>query len=445
MTKKKKKLLLIIAGAVVVVVLVVANLTMNGSQATSAQVKAVMYKNVTETVSASGRIQPQTKVDITSEINGEIVGLYVREGDRVGVGQLLVVLDTVQLRTAVDQARYAVEEIGARVVGAESNLEQATEEFERQSRLFDRDLTSDTQYKNAKYAFQNARAAHDAMKAQAKQLESNYERQLNYLQKAKIVAPMAGVITFLECEVGEIAAAQTGYSQGRTLMTISNLSVFEVEVEVDETEINKIELGQESDIEVDAFPDTSFAGEVVEIGNTAIASGLGSQDQSTNFRVKVAFTDPRVKLRPGMSATVDITSATRDDVLVIPYSAVVMRTLDLDSLERTRAEELAAESGSTGVAEVHAAEAGDSLQFEESSSDEDERKDLKGVFVIRDGKARFVQIESGIADQKDIEVTSGLTEQDTVITGPYRVLRSVKDGDAIDAEIRDEKDENGKA
>ena len=152
-----------------------------------------------------------------------------------------------------------------------------------------------------------------------------------------------------------------------------------------------------------------------------------------------------MKLRPGMSATVDITSATRDDVLVIPYSAVVMRTLDLDSLERTRAEELAAESGSTGVAEVHAAEAGDSLQFEESSSDEDERKDLKGVFVIRDGKARFVQIESGIADQKDIEVTSGLTEQDTVITGPYRVLRSVKDGDAIDAEIRDEKDENGKA
>jgi len=148
MKKKKKKLLLIIAGAVVVVVLVVANLSMNGNQATSAQAKAVMCKDVTETVSASGRIQPQTKVDITSEINGEIVGLYVSEGDRVEVGQLLVVLDTVQLRTAVDQARYAVEEIGARVKGAESNLEQATEEFERQSRLFDRDLTSDTQYKN---------------------------------------------------------------------------------------------------------------------------------------------------------------------------------------------------------------------------------------------------------------------------------------------------------
>jgi len=146
-----------------------------------------------------------------------------------------------------------------------------------------------------------------------------------------------------------------------------------------------------------------------------------------------------------MSATVDVTSATRDDVLVIPYSAVVMRALNLDSLERARAEELAAETGSTGVTEVHAAEAVDSLQIEESSSDEDERKDLKGVFVVRDGKARFIPVETGIADQKDIEITSGLTEQDTVITGPYRVLRNVKDGDAIDAEIRDEKDENGKA
>ena len=331
------------------------------------------------------------------------------------------------------------------IKGVREEARRATEEFERQSRLFDRDLTSDTQYKNAKYAFQTARASHDATKAQARQLKSAYEKQLDYLQKAKIVAPMDGVITFLDCEVGEIAAAQTGYTQGKTLMTISNLSVFEVEVEVDETEINKIELGQASDIEVDAFPDTSFAGEVVEIGNTAIASGLGSQDQSTNFRVKVAFTDPRVKLRPGMSATVDVTSATRDDVLVIPYSAVVMRALNLDSLERARAEELAAETGSTGVTEVHAAEAVDSLQIEESSSDEDERKDLKGVFVVRDGKARFIPVETGIADQKDIEITSGLTEQDTVITGPYRVLRNVKDGDAIDAEIRDEKDENGKA
>ncbi|MEA3296300.1 MAG: efflux RND transporter periplasmic adaptor subunit, partial [candidate division Zixibacteria bacterium] len=254
--KKKKKLLLIIGGVVVVIALIVANLMMNTDNSISAQAAEVDRRDITETVSASGRIQPQTKVNITSEINGEIVRLMVREGDNVKVGDLLAVLDTVQLQTDVDQARYAVAEIDARLEGARSNLEQTREEYDRQSSLFERDLTSETQYKNAKYTYQSSKSSYEAMKAQTKQLQTRYEKQLDYLEKTKIIAPMDGVITFLDCEVGEIAAAQTGFSQGRTLMIISNLEVFEVEVEVDETEINKIELSQHVEIEVDAFPDT---------------------------------------------------------------------------------------------------------------------------------------------------------------------------------------------
>ena len=446
MQKKKKKLLLIIGGAVVVIALVVANLTMDTSNSVSAQSDEVTRRDLTETVSASGRIQPKTKVNITSEINGEIVDLLVREGDRVNTGDLLVVLDTIQLRTDVDQARYAVEEIDARLEGGRSNLEQAQEEHNRQSSLFDRNLTSETQYNNAKYSYLGAKSTYEAMMAQAKQLQTRYEKQRDYLDKAKIIAPMDGVITFLDCEEGEIAAAQTGFSQGRTLMIISNLDIFEVEVEVDETEINKIELNQFVEIEVDAFPDTSFNGEVVEIGNTAISSGYGSQDQSTNFRVKVIFIDPLVKLRPGMSATVDITSSVRDDVLTIPYSAVVMRSFNLDSLERARVE-MAAESGSTVVTDVHAAEVTDSVtdkqNDEKQYSKEEEREELKGVFVIRDGKALFVQVETGIADQKNIEVVSGLNEKDSVISGPYRVLRTVKDGDDIEVQDKGNKENGG--
>lgn len=436
--KKKKKWLLIIGGIIVVVVIVVLNLTMSTTKAVSVQADVTKTRDLVETVSASGRIQPQTKVDITSEITGEIIGLFAHEGAYVQVGDPLVVLDTVQLRSDVDQAKYAVNEINARKSGAGTALEQAEEENERQQRLYENDLTSETMFTNAKYAFLNAKSTYEAMKAQAKRYQSQYEKELDYLSKAKIVAPMPGIITFLDCEIGEIAAAQTGFTQGKTLMTISDLDVFEVEVEVDETEITKVELNQEAEIEVDAFLDTTFKGEVVEIGNTAIVTGLGSTDQSTNFKVKVTFKDPNVKIRPGMSATVDITTAHRDDALSIPYSAVVMRSFDLDSLERARAKDTL-QSGSSGVSEVQAAEntEEDSLP----SSDEIEREELKGVFVIRDGTARFVEIKTGIADQKNIEVTSGLAKGDSVVSGPYRVLRNVKDGDAVKIEKKNGKKE----
>ncbi|MBN1211128.1 MAG: efflux RND transporter periplasmic adaptor subunit, partial [candidate division Zixibacteria bacterium] len=290
--------------------------------------------------------------------------------------------------------------------------------------------------KNARYAYLNAKASYEAMQAQSRQLESRYEKQLDNLSKTKIRAPMSGIITYLDCEVGEIAAAQTSFTQGKTLMTISNLNVFEVEVEVDETEISKIKNGQQAKISVDAFPDSTFSGEVVEIGNTAIYASSASQDQSTNFRVKVIFKDTEVNIRPGMSADVDITTNRREKVVTVPFSAVVMRSLDMDSLElaRLKAEEA---PGSTVVSEVQAAETEgqpevkptDSLA--DSSSEEIEREDVKGIFVVREGLARFLPVKTGIADQKDIEVIEGLKIGDSVISGPYRTLRTIKDGDLV--------------
>jgi HlyD family secretion protein len=428
---KRKKLLLIVGIAIVVIVVVVLNLTSSSTTTIDVQADAATVKTLVEIVSASGRIQPRTKVEITSEINGEIIGLYVREGDRVQTGQSLVVLDTMQLRSDVDQAKYAVSEVNARLTGAKASLEQAEEEYQRQEKLYESKLTSETAYTSSKYAYLNSKSMHEATVAQADQLRARYDKQLDYLSKAKIVAPMSGIITFLDCEVGEIAAAQTAFTQGRTLMTISDLRIFEVEVEVDETEINKIELGQVTDIEVDAFPDTSFPGEVVEIGNTAILSGYGTQEQSTNFKVKVVFKDPNVKIRPGMSATVDITTEVSPDAMTIPYSAVVMRAYDLDSLERERARN---ESGGTaGIPEVQAAEE-TLVDSTKNTDNSEERKEIKGVFIVKDDQARFVPIETGIADKRNIEVLKGITDGDSVITGPYRVLRSIKDGEDVKVE-----------
>lgn len=427
---KKKKLLLIIGGVVVVGGLVTMNMTMNTTNAIDVQTAEAKRRDLTEIVSASGRIQPRTKVNITSETNGEIISLYVDEGAYVEAGQMLVVLDTVQLRSDVDQARYAVSEVNARLTGAAAIMEQNSEEYERQKQLFANKLTSETSLSNAKYADLSSQSSYEATKAQSRQLQARYEKQLDFLSKAKIVAPMSGIITFLDCEVGEIAAAQTAFTQGKTLMTIADLSLFEVEVEVDETEINKIDLNQMAKIEVDAFPDTTFPGEVVEIGNTALLSGQGSTDQTTNFKVKVVFQDPNVRIRPGMSATVDITTNITEDATSIPYAAVVMRSYDLDSLRNSRLEE--AEAGTTGVSQVQAAEVEDGASDKNKDDDEEvEREELKGVFVIREGKARFVEIKTGIADRKNMEVTDGLSEGDTVITGPYRVLRTIKDGDDV--------------
>ena len=432
--KRKKKTLFIILGVLVVAVIVYFNMTGESTKKTKVNAATVQGHDLVELVSASGRIQPRTKVDITSEVNGEIVHLAVRDGQQVRAGDLLVVLDTVQLRSDVDQAGFAVEEIAAQLAGSQTALEQAEEEYNRQKSLYDRNLTSETQYKDARYGYLSAKSSFEATSAAASQARARFDKQMDYLSKAKIVAPMPGIITFLDAEVGEIAAAQTVYSQGKTLMTIADLNVFEVEVEVDETEINKIVLGDAVEIEVDAFPDTTFVGEVMEIGNTAITQNLSSEDQSTNFNVKIVFKDTDIKIRPGMSATVDITTAKREGVLTVPFSAVVMRSFDLDSLEAARAAKEAGEESATGS--VQAAENEEETQKEPNSGqDEVEREELKGVFLIKNGEALFVRVETGIADQKNVEIISGLAAGDSVISGPYRVLRQVKEGDAVEPEV----------
>lgn len=424
----KKKILLIVGGVIVVVGLVYMNMTMNTEKITKVNIESTENRELIEIVSASGRIQPKTKVDITSQVNGEIINLLVKEGEHVNSGDLLIVLDTIQLRSNVNEANYAMSEIEAQLQGAEVTMNQNKEEFDRQKRLRAENLSSETQLTNAKYAYLNSLSAYDAMLARSHQVKSQYENQLDNLSKAKIIAPMSGIITFLDCEVGEIAQGQTSFSQGRTLMTISNLDVFEVEVEVDETEINKVALGQDVKIEVDAFIDTVFAGKVVEIGNTALISGSGSQDQSTNFKVKVIFNETNVGIRPGMSATVDIVSNKKEGVLSVPYSAIVMRSFDLDSLEQSKNNGVDSNSESADNNGVHAA---DTNEIENTDSDI-KREELKGVFVVRNSKAQFVEVNTGIADSKNIEVTEGIDKGDSIITGPYKILRTIKDGDKVE-------------
>jgi len=390
--------------------------------------------DIAEVVTASGRVQPQTKVDITSEVSAEIVALFVKEGDPVERGQRLLLLDTIQLKSDVAQARYSLEEISARADASESESKKDELEYQRQARLFEQKLTSETAFTNARLTMESARANYGAMRAQASTASARLEKALDNLSKTLIAAPMSGVITFLNAEVGEIAQAQTSFTQGKTLMTISDLSVFEVEVDVDETEIAKVALGQEAEIRVDAFGDSTFRGAVVEIGNSAMMQGEGTQNLATNFRVKIRFVDSETGLRPGMSATTEITTATVKDALLVPYAALVTREFDPDSL---KGDDTGSAGGSVLAAEVHASEsqpagaaAPDSVA--ESTRGKKSKKIKKsGVFVCRSGKATFVEVHTGIADERNIVALDGVAPADTVISGSFQTLRKLKEGDEV--------------
>lgn len=425
--KKRNRNLLIILGGLAVLVVAVVFFSKTGESGTTVQAAEVKVDDITEEVSASGYVQPKTRVNITSEVTAEIIDVPVVDGQYVNKGDVLVLLDTVQLGKDYEQMKYSLEETEARRDGAKAIYLQAKEEFDRQKKLYERELTSETEFKNAEYTFMNNKASYEAMKSQTQRSKAAFEKAEDNLNKTRILSPMDGVITYIDAEAGEIAQAQTAYTQGKTLMTISNMNTFEVEVDVDETEIVKVDLGQTARIEVDAFPDTIFAGEVVEIGNTAIMTGQGTQDQATNFKVKVLFKEADQKIRPGMSATVDIVSNTRNDALVVPYGAIVMRTIDPNDTLKQK------DDSSGGLVNTaHAAD--DAPEPKKDTANMDKKREAKGVFVVEDGKAKFVEVETGIADQRNIEVLLGLEKGQKVISGPFRTLRNLKDGELIKVE-----------
>jgi HlyD family secretion protein len=436
MKKHKKKL--IIGGIVLVaaIALVLTNLNGSSNGQTSVQVDLAVLGDISEVVTASGQIHPQTKVDISAEVSAQIIELFAAEGDRVSKGQRLLLLDTIQVMADVAQARFSLDEITARTEAARIQYDRDKLEFERQTNLFDKKLVSETVFTNARFTFENSKANFDAMAAQVKIGRTRLAKMEDNLAKTNITAPMDGIITYLKAEVGEIAQAQTSYTQGKTLMTVSDLSVFEVEIDVDETEIAKVRMGQDADIRVDAFRDTVFAGTIVEIGNSASVEGQGTESYTTSFRVKVRFAETQALIRPGMSASVDITTAHEDEALLIPYASVVTREFDPDSLKALEQNQAEGEQAS---GELMAAPLDDNSQTDQNEDDSkaDKHKKKKekikktGVFIVDNGSAKFVELTTGIADDRDIIAMGDLNPGDTVISGSFQTLRKIKIGDEV--------------
>lgn len=407
--KKRSKIIIIVGVLILVVVIVLLNLFRSGEKVYTVEADKVKKGDLASVVSGSGKVQAKKDVKIGAMVPGLIISLPVKDGDIIKKGQLLVQIDPSEYKSAVAQAT-------AQLNSAKANFEQARLLHERQQKLFEKSLTSKEQYDASLTQYDVAKAQYDQSQASLRQAE-------DLLAKTTITAPMDGKITELLKKEGEMV---TGATYNPTeIMTISDLSAFEVEVEVDETDIAETRLTQEAKIKIDAFPDTSFKGEVSEIGNTAKVTGYGTQDQVVNFLVKVLILDEVKGIKPGMSASVDITTASHKDVLNIPIAAVVMREEKKDSLN-TKSKEGKSEALASSVKE---------------EKDKKKKKEIEGVFLMEKGRARFVPVKSGIADQQNMEIVSGLKENDQIITGSYKILRTLKDGDKIKIGKKTEKKE----
>lgn len=409
---KKRVLLGLLALVVVAVVVVTAMGRSRGEEGVAVEVAGVARSTVVQTVNATGKIQPMVQVNISADVSAKITRLGVDEGDWVEKGTFLVELDRERYVAEVESQEANVSAAQAQANLARENMIKAQKDYERSVQLFEKNLESqavlDTVYAQAEVE----KARHQAALDQAEQAKAALRQARDALSKTTIYAPMAGTISKLNKEVGEIALGSQ--FQEDVIMEVSNLQGMEALVDVDENDIVLVSVGDEASIEVDALADVKFKGEVTEIANSAKVSGQGSTDQKTEFEVKIAIIDPGTELRPGMTASADVVTDVRDDCLGIPIQSVTVRTL----------EELGVKDESGGE------EAEGTPRFE---PDDDGFVEI--VWVVDGSAASARQVDTGIQSDTHIEIIAGVEEGEQVVVGSYRAIsRDLRDGTAVRAE-----------
>jgi HlyD family secretion protein len=450
--KTWKKVLIGVGAALVLAVIVGATVYQSRKNLVTVQTGKVQKQSLASVVSASGEIKPKTYANIGANAMGRIVKLHVKEGERVQKGQLLAQLENVQSLADVNATRASVQAAETDAVAAEANLKtsladlnraksdatHAKLDWDRAQGLYKAALIAKQDYDVKKAAWESADAGlaqAEARVAQAKAQKDSADQHItqnratlvrfaDVLQKTTYEAPFDGVITNLPVREGETVVMGIQNSPGSTLMTIADMSVITSEVRVDETDIVNVHLGQSAEVTIDAIPHKTFHGIVSEIGDNAIVRSTGvatsqstaTSEEAKDFKVVVTLSDPPTDLRPGLSSTAKITTANRSSVLSIPIQALTVRTQA----------DLVPKDASKDKNKVEAATSAPT-----DASKQKEKEEVQGVFVIRNKKAEFVPVDTGISGTTDIEVTKGLQEGDEVITGSYKILRTLKPGTSV--------------
>jgi HlyD family secretion protein len=407
--------LLIGVGVVLIGAVVTANLARRSGGRTAVQAADVKRASIASTVRAPGRVQPETMVKLSANVPGEVVRLAVKEGDRVRKGQFLLQLDDTQYRAQVREARASLEAARSNLRLAEAAFDQSDASLKRKESLFAQKLVSPEELESAHTQRNSDRARVDANREDAQRAEAALQAAEDNLRKTRFIAPIDGIVTQLNIEEGEIVVVGTMNNPGTVILTVANMSGMKVEADVDETDVTSISLGQTATVKVDAFPDTTFQGRVVEIANSPKIEDQGTQEQQTNFEVDVLIDNPPGTLRPGMTADVEIKTAAKDSVVTVPIQSVVARTPeDLEPPRKAKKK-----PGVQAAAAPPQNAPGGKVE------------EIKGIFLIVEGKAQFRKVKTGIASDTDFEVQGDLKPGEKVITGPFRVLRTLKPGTAV--------------
>ncbi len=412
---KRKKWLWIGLGAVLVLILIGVQVARQAhGNVTPVQLARVRVEDVTSRVRAPGKIEPRTQVKISADIPGKIVRLAVKEGDRVRQGQLLLQIDDTQYRSSHEQARAAHASALARLREAQASLRVSDAGFARQKALFEQKLLSQAEWDQATTANETAHVAAATAAEEVSRSRAALDGAADNLSKCRFVAPFDGVVSALNVEQGEIVITGTMNNPGTQILVVSDMSRMLVKADVDETDVVEMKLGQKAKITVDALPDTSYVGTVTEIGNTAKrTTTLSASEGQTNFEVKVVFDDNVPQIRPGMTADVEIATATHPKTKAVPIQAVVVRTQR--ELERAGRK----------PGQRRSQKGGDAVAAEDDTVGRKD-KEITGLFVVREGVARFVPVRSGIASETMIEIFGELKMGDQVVSGPYKALRELK-------------------
>lgn len=404
-----KRILIIVASVLLVLVLLAVVAVIRGGGGTpSVRTATVERLDLVSTVSASGNIRARRQVDISSEISARVVELLVEEGDDVLVGDTLLRLERTRFEAALQRARASLSQARAQLTQVRANQLRARRTFERTAQLLAATppVVSQQEYEEAETQLEVANANLEATEFQVDQAQAGVAEAEDELARTTIIAPIDGKVTRLNVELGETVIVGTMNNPGSLVLSISDLAIVEVVTEVDETDVPRIALGDSAIVEIDAFPDRTFAGRVTQIGNSAIRppSQQSSAQPAIDFEVVITIVDPQVELRPDLSATAEIVTDRRTDAVAVPIIALTVR--DRSDVDSTRVELPPPSDGDI--------------------------QDVEGVFVLDGDRVHFQPVVIGITGEEHFEVLSGLEPGTEIVAGPYQVIRDLTDGSQVE-------------
>jgi HlyD family secretion protein len=424
----------IILGAIglVLVWIVVASIMSKREKPIQVTTEKAVRRTIVQTVSATGKIQPEVEVKISPEVAGEIIELPVEDGKVVKKGDLLVKIKPDSYKALVEQQQAAISAAKALNLQAKATLAKTEQDLKRSQDLFTKKMISESEYNAAQAARDVAASTYESTTHEIERAEAGSSQARDQLSKTTIYSPIDGTITVLNSKLGERVVATNQFA-GTEVMRVADLNSMEAQVDVNENDVVNVKVGDKALVTIDAYGDRKFHGTVVQIANTGKTTGTGTQEEVTNFEVKTHIEDTDVKLRPGMSCTAEIETNMVKDVVAVPMQSVTIRTgdsnLSPEEIEKKKQKQADTDKGDNAAEFTN-------QKLEKQTEKAEREKITKGVFTMgKDGKAHWVKVTTGIADDTYMEIKSGVQPGDEVISGSYSAIsRKLKDGAKVEIE-----------